>query len=75
MGGGTNDRGSSIFAICESEGVRQGDGFGPTIGDDADDVDLDAEVGEGRVRSVFEKGLFKAAIVEEDETSDDEGRG
>jgi hypothetical protein len=58
MGGGTNDRGSRIFEICESdEGVRRGDGFVLIIGD----VDLDAEVGEARVLTGYECLLSEKA--------------
>ena len=59
--GGTNEKGSSIFAICESEGVRRsiGDGFRSTVGDDGDDddngdVELDAEMGGERVLTGYE---------------------
>jgi len=76
--GGTKDRGSKIFAICELEGVRQltGEGFGSTVGDgNGGDAGGDGEVREERVRSVFGKGFLKTAIFEEVEVPDDEGRG
>lgn len=55
--GGTKDRGSKIFAICELEGVRQstGDGFRSTVGDgNGGDADGDGEVREERVLTGYE---------------------
>ena len=61
--GGTKEKGSSIFAICELERVRQsiGDGFRSTVGDgdggdddDGGDVDWEEEVGEERMLTGYE---------------------
>jgi len=70
--GGTNDRGSKIFVICELEGIRHG-GFSSVVGDGG--VDLSVDAGEERVRSDFEKGLLSEGILKEVEVSDEEGVG
>ena len=48
--GGTNDKGSKSFAICELEGVRHL----MDVGDDGGDIDLDGEVGKERVLTGYE---------------------
>lgn len=52
MDGGTNDKGSKIFVMCGSEGVRH-DSFSSVAGD-VGDVDLDVDAEEERVLTGYE---------------------